>query len=401
MPADLSARPEMQFLLALLSQGAVGSGVSEPGEETPLDGTKLRHLARTHGVTTLANARLGEGRCAGLLSTTVRQQLAQDARESSFLAMAQVAALAQIQAAMDEAGVPLIAWKGPSLSAQLYGSYALRASCDLDFLLMAKDVPEAIRILAPLGFELVSSLTSSAAAARACKLHCEVHLHRKHDRVHLELHDEVMPRIYGRWMPMEGCMRRSVWLALDAHTRVRTLATDDLLLSLCSHGTKHGWDSLKWVCDVAGFLARYGEATDWTGLLADARKASALKSLLVGIRLAVEVLGATEPEPVQRCTYAEAEVRAIVRTTARRLSSGDTTRLNKRETLSSALNTVPTRSARAMYLARRITTVTEHEIEALPLPTALYPLYYPLRALRLTGKGIRAGWERLGGATSK
>lgn len=75
---------------------------------------------------------------------------------------------------------------------------------------------------------------------------------------------------------------------------IRTLAPDSLLLQLSLHGTKHVWDRLKWIVDIARFVRRY-EALDWDRMLYGARAAGTERMTLVGLWLARDLLEAKLP----------------------------------------------------------------------------------------------------------
>src|SRR5207249_3213245 len=79
-----------------------------------------------------------------------------------------------------------------------------------------------------------------------------------------------------------------------AGRRVHTLAPEPLLLFLCPHGAKHMFERLGWICDVARFLIVTPDL-DWPAILAPARRTRALRQLLLGIRLAADLLSAPLP----------------------------------------------------------------------------------------------------------
>src|SRR5207244_1068830 len=80
-------------------------------------------------------------------------------------------------------------------------------------------------------------------------------------------------------------------------TLVRTLSAEHLLLVLCAHGAKHCWERLGWICDVAELLRRT-PALDLSGMLAQARSLGVERIMLLGLRLAAELLDVPLPEDV-------------------------------------------------------------------------------------------------------
>ena|SRR6059036_2321565 len=70
-----------------------------------------------------------------------------------------------------------------------------------------------------------------------------------------------------------------------AGRQVHTLAPEPLLLFLCSHGAKHMFERLGWICDIARFLMVTPEL-DWPAVVDQARRAHALRQVSLGLRLA-------------------------------------------------------------------------------------------------------------------
>jgi hypothetical protein len=66
---------------------------------------------------------------------------------------------------------------------------------------------------------------------------------------------------------------------------------------LCVHGTKHVWERLGWICDVAE-LIRAHPAMDWQRVMALAKSSKSLRMVQLGLFLAHTVLQAELPEHV-------------------------------------------------------------------------------------------------------
>jgi hypothetical protein len=70
------------------------------------------------------------------------------------------------------------------------------------------------------------------------------------------------------------------------------IAPDVLISSLCEHGTEHLWERLIWICDIAEPIS--------TGRGSSRTRHASERMLLLGLRLASDVLGAPIPEPMRR-----------------------------------------------------------------------------------------------------
>ncbi len=128
-----------------------------------------------------------------------------------------------------------------------------------------------------------------------------------------------------------------------AGRQVLTLAPEHLLLLICSHSAKHGFERLGWICDIARFLI-VSENLVWPAAVAQARRTRTLRQFSTGIRLAVDLLRAPVPE------------------------------------------VLPEDHLTGHYL-----TPSEAEYKVLHLPPSMYFLYYPFRPARLLTKHVLRG----------
>ena len=75
------------------------------------------------------------------------------------------------------------------------------------------------------------------------------------------------------------------------------LSPEDLLIVLCVHGSKHAWEQLKWVCDVAELL-RANHLLDWNYIFLSASKWRCTRLVLMGLSLAHHRLDVALPTKV-------------------------------------------------------------------------------------------------------
>jgi hypothetical protein len=120
-----------------------------------------------------------------------------------------------------------------------------------------------------------------------------------------------------------------MWQRLGAVTllgrTVASFAPEDQLHLLTIHGSKHLWERLAWVCDIAGILhasaahaaapSMRGDdgaaALDWERLLGSAREAGSTRMLFLGLMLARRLLDAPVPPEVERLVEAERGVQRL------------------------------------------------------------------------------------------
>jgi hypothetical protein len=160
-----------------------------------------------------------------------------------------------------------------------------------------------------------------------------------------------------------------------------------LLLLLCVNGAKDLWRALEPVCAVSELL-RAPAGLDWQRAVSLARRAGALRMLLVGLLLARDLLDAPLPSEVSRLADSDRAARRLAAEARRRLSEPQARpwglaaetrfRLASRERLRD----------RARYCALRLLTPTHRDCSP-ELPPSLSFVYYALRPLRLLGGALR------------
>jgi hypothetical protein len=119
---------------------------------------------------------------------------------------------------------------------------------------------------------------------------------REDGRVAMDLHWTVMPSYFAVSLDPKG-----LWECLEpidlVGTAVLGLPLEDVLLFLCIHGFKHGWERLGWICDGAELL-RVHQRMDWGGVLEQTQASGSLRILLLGLLLASDLLGVALPEGI-------------------------------------------------------------------------------------------------------
>jgi hypothetical protein len=190
---------------------------------------------------------------------------------------------------LEQAGIPALPYKGPTLACLAYADIGLREFCDLDILVPRADVERAGLLLQGLGYSPAYTITAQATRAL---LRARAHYHFVFRGPHaVELHwrsdaDFPVERDDAGW-----------WAGLP-RTRfldgtVRAFDRSDLLLVLCFHGSKHRWESLGWLVDVAELLR--AQPVDAAAVAARARTLDGERRLYLGLRLARDLLAAPIP----------------------------------------------------------------------------------------------------------
>jgi hypothetical protein len=290
--------------------------------------------------------------------------------------------LERVLRAMAEDGVTAIPYKGPVLAIAGYGDLSLRRFVDLDVIVRRDDVERAIGTLTDLGYR-AEPVVSPSQQAFLIRTQHDLAFKRDEGRLIVELHWEVAPRQFAAELAAED-LWRSATIRSVGGSSVLTLAAEDMLLSLCVHGSKHLWERLAWVCDIAEWLASH-PGLKWPELLTRAERTGQLRMLLVGLQLAAELLDA--PLPTLAATAIDAD-RAVARlvTQARQVIFRDPPRPPGMIS-SLRFNLLARRASVAKWnYLLHLLTPTDADVRAFRAPRALQFMYYLVRPFRLLTK---------------
>jgi len=228
-----------------------------------------------------------------------------------------------------EAGILAIPYKGPVLAAQAYGDIMLRQFADLDIAVRQRDMPRAHELLITDGY--VSSFGPVLPAEGAKTRHSEYQYIRNAGRVVVELQTEATLRYFPRPLNLDALAQRLVPFAF-AGGEVAALSAADTLLLLSVHGTKHFWERLLWIADIAE-LARQAERGDlpggspWDEAFARAAELRVGRMLRLALWVARDFLDAPLPEAVLRTVEADPAVRRMGEGIRMRFSLGGSAEL--------------------------------------------------------------------------
>lgn len=194
--------------------------------------------------------------------------------------------LARIAAAFDEARVPLLAFKGPVLSQQLYGHPGLRSFSDLDVIVAPRDADAGEALLRRLGYR--DSMPMSDAERRTNRRFAgEALFTNDGNGVLVDFHTLFSNRQFPIRLSFDDVWNRRATVA-----GIPAFGDVDLVLLTCSHAAKHLWHKLEYLAQIAA-LARM--PLDWTEVERRAREARVARQVAFSFLLARDVLGINVP----------------------------------------------------------------------------------------------------------
>lgn len=278
-----------------------------------LDWPALLQLAGQHGLISLLTERVKK-----LDSSRIPRgsfvELLEVRRLNAVFALQLAAELFRVLPFFAEAGIEILVTKGPALSTRCHNDPAMRQYGDIDLIVREQDIRRVTQAMLSLGFQPRVSF----AAIDARKKPGEYVFRKPGTDLLIEFHTERTFRYHPRPLPIEKIFRRSTAIAIDGRN-VPVLSLEDELVLICIHGAKHFWERLMWIADVAALISR--QALDWDRTITAAREVEAERMLLLGLRLASDVLGARLPAQLEASVQSDRTVAKLAAQIESRLGS--------------------------------------------------------------------------------
>ena len=345
---------------------------------TNVDWEYLFLLARRHAVVPLLYLQL-ERHASDLVPQEHLRKLKQHYLENSARNTVLAAELCRLIDLLGADGIEAIPYKGPALALFAYDNLALRRFVDLDVIVNKSDVLKAREILLAEGYTPSKSLSPSQQEVLLRTQH-NMQFSRDNHRLILELHWEVAPHLFASSVSADELWQNLVTIDING-TQVKTLSADDLLFSLCVHGSRHLWERLSWICDLAELIARH--RFNWTTLLKRAAKADSERMFLLGLFLAKKLLDASLSPEVQERIAADERLESLANNVIEHLFNGTThVPATSREIFKYNLRVRKTLSGRARYLLYMFRP-TDSDLSRRSFPTGMNFIYYLTRPFRL------------------
>jgi Uncharacterised nucleotidyltransferase len=384
---QLLASPEVKLLLCCTRTSRSPETASRVrallGED--IDWEHLIRVAHRHGIAPLLYWHL-DNTCPRTVPENAFNHLRNHFRANTLRNLSLTRDLLRLLKAFERHEIPAITYKGPALTTSVYGNLALREFSDLDILIREQDVSRATELLISAGYrsgypEHQMTHTQEAVLRRT---EFEYDFTRDDSKSSVDLHWAIMPTYLSVTLNLEGLWKRLEPTSLGGET-VLTFSPEDLLLILCVHGSKHLWEQLKLICDVAE-LIRARKDMNWGRVLKQAGTLGNERMVLLGLFLAKELLGAVLPKEVMQRVEADPVVKVLARQVEEQLLCEANEPRRVLEEILFHLKTKERLKDKIRYCVRLSTAINMRDWAALPLPGYLFPLYYLIRPVRLVRK---------------
>ena len=281
-------------------------------------------------------------------------------------------------------GIAAIPFKGPTLALQAYNDITLRQFGDLDILIKESNLDKAEQLLVSKGYIPIASPLRETSKV-------QLFINDK-DKIAIDLHWRIAPQVIRSPIEQEALWSRAEFISFNNNSTL-TLSTEDLLLFLCIHGCKsrHTWDKLIWVCDIAE-LSRTHSNIDWDHMLQRAAKLNVGRMLLLGLSIAHNLLNMTLPETIAHRIQTDKVVNRLTEDVRERIFQGTKVQGGLQQKLKRIRFHLRTRKYLRnriplyLYSIKYVLTPNKQDHSSISLPRYLSFIYYLVRPIRLVAK---------------
>ena len=304
-PSD--TRPEIALLLCCARTRVDSERVEHIRTllRAALDWQYLIRETRAQGVMPLLYRSL-HANCPEAIPKTILHQLQRHFHANAFHNLFLARELLKICKLFEAHGIPVIPFKGPTLAALAYDDLSLRQFDDLDILIDKKDLARAKELFIAQRYQFKLSKAQEAAYLRA---HFHFHFVRADGRVVVELHWALAGKHWSFPFDFKRMQARLTPVLCGGAT-IPSFQPEELLLFLCVHGSRHQWQRLMWICDVAE-LIRAHQQLDWSRLLEQAQTSGGKRMLLLGLFLANDLLSTDLPQDILQSIQEDPTVKLL------------------------------------------------------------------------------------------
>ncbi|GAB1723484.1 MAG: hypothetical protein GDA65_19200 [Nitrospira sp. CR1.1] len=263
-------------------------------------------LSKTHGVAPLVYRNLAMI-CPAAMPSMIHEAYRRHNQANALLNTLLSKELVTLLDALAAKGITAIPFKGVTLAQVAYGDLSLRECADIDLIVEQEAIPQARKILWSQGYQLTSQ-DEGADDESAEPYHF---FQKRNGIVAVDLQWVMARRHFGFRLDRSVFWSRLKPINLPTKS-VQGLCPEDLLILLCVHGSKHAWEQLKWICDVAE-LVRRRPTLDWSRVLFQSNEWHCRRMVLLGLAMAQSLFDTVLPRTVLHEIQADVDIPVLVR----------------------------------------------------------------------------------------
>lgn len=278
---------------------------------------------------------------------------------------------------LSENGIEVIAFKGPALTVQAYGDLSLRSFDDLDLLAHTGDFGKIYNVLTAAGFRSNFPLTERM---KQYWMRFRRDFELSDGKSGFDIHHQITQG--PKRISLKEKTWQNQWAVELLSQKIPALSPEHSLLTLCIHGTKDRWNSLRIIADIAHLICHHPDL-NWKTLVSDAEGIGCLRMLWVGLRLTQQICRLELPGEVLERIKKDRKAGKLASKYLPQLLSVEKRKTDKLYESLALIKSMDSFVPRVMYLTHFIFTPTPLDWKTIQLPEFLYPLYYLVRPFRL------------------
>lgn len=192
--------------------------------------------------------------------------------------------------------IPTLCFKGPLLSALVYGDITLRQYGDLDILIHKKDKDKAMILLKKNAYipEIKLKKQTKNTFLDAVNV---LGFHSPKKDTFIEVHWGLLSKNYAIHWEERDLWKEREMIQIDRHP-LETLSHTNHFLYLCVHGSKHLFERLSWVCDIDRYVQTQNDI-NWEEIFTHAKHLGILRILCLSLHLTHTLLNTPLPKEVE------------------------------------------------------------------------------------------------------
>ncbi len=172
--------------------------------------------------------------------------------------------------AFNEASIPLMLFKGPTLAYTVYPQPQMRTYHDIDALVRREDVTRAHELLLSMGYTFYEEFRGNALDKNRTGYNYTLKRPDSWLEVPIELHTAPHTGEIATVFDVEAMWHKAQPITVLGE-RVLTMDRIDHLLYLCWHYRFHGFSRLIWLYDLVAMVRSFEKDFDWQRLVQAAR----------------------------------------------------------------------------------------------------------------------------------
>ena len=307
----INTRPEIELLLSSLNPD-INDVVIERIQalvKQNIDWQYLTQTADRHGVLSLMYSRFNNI-CPEAVPESILNQWR---RTFQFIAQRNLfltGELVNLLKSLKEENIVALPYKGSVLATLIYKNVALRRFGDLDIIVQQKDIFAVRELLIAQGYRPDKEMTDAQLVKylNSKTEHTYDFIHEDKN-VFLEIHWRIAPKY------ITPIAAKDLWPDLEpfslAGTTINNLPLEDWLPILCVHGSRHVWERLSWLCDIATLIHKNPDM-NWEKVVQQANNWGCQRMLFLGLYMAHDLFSVElPPEMWQQIKKVEPIVRGI------------------------------------------------------------------------------------------